>query len=70
MDELFNNEVNSFTQYVKQTKRILKEKGIVSPPIDNLVKIDDKTWVQRPKGLHDKDLNSCIESKKRLYSIK
>ena len=31
----------------EQTKRLLEKKGIKSPPLVNMVKIDDKTWVSK-----------------------
>jgi len=33
-----------------EVQRLLNEKGIKSPKIDNLVQIDSRTWVQMPIG--------------------
>lgn len=42
-----DNEMSLATPKGEQTKRLLEKKGIKSPLLVNMVKIDDKTWVSK-----------------------
>jgi hypothetical protein len=55
----------------KQTKEILKKKGIISPPIYNLINIGKGIWVECPNKYDaDFDCQKFIEEKRKFYNLK
>lgn len=55
----------------KQTKEILDRKGVVSPPINNLINIGRGIWVEcKNKYDDDFDCKKFIEEKRKFYNLK
>ena len=49
-----------------ETKKILNSKGIESPKLNNMVRINDKTWMEAPNHLNDVELQAWIDDKRKL----
>lgn len=64
-----NEETTGANPNGKRTRELLEKKGIKSPELKRMVRVNNRTWIEIPESFNDSQVKQFIKTRKEEMSL-